>query len=65
MHDSARTLQFLRSKASQWNIDPTRIAAAGGSAGACTSLWIAYLLSRSRVRGPTIWFRLRLLANSL
>lgn len=42
MHDSARALQFLRSKASQWNIDPTRIAAAGGSAGACTSLWLAY-----------------------
>ena len=42
MHDSARTLQFLRSKAAEWNIDPTSVAAAGGSAGACTSLWLAY-----------------------
>jgi len=42
MHDSARALQFLRSKAKEWNIDPTRIGAAGGSAGACTSLWLAY-----------------------
>jgi len=42
MHDSARALQFLRSKAKEWNIEPTRVAAAGGSAGACTSLWLAY-----------------------
>ncbi len=42
MRDSARALQFLRSKATEWNIDPARIAAAGGSAGACTSLWLAY-----------------------
>jgi len=42
MEDSARALQFLRSKAAEWNIDPARIAAAGGSAGACTSLWLAY-----------------------
>ena len=42
MYDSARALQFFRSNAAQWNIDPTRIAAAGGSAGACTSLWLAY-----------------------
>ena len=42
MYDSARALQFFRSNAAKWNIDPTRIAAAGGSAGACTSLWLAY-----------------------
>ena len=42
LHDSARALQFLRSKAAEWKIDPERIAAAGGSAGACTSLWLAY-----------------------
>ena len=42
MHDSARALQFLRSKAAEWNIDTARIGAAGGSAGACTSLWLAY-----------------------
>lgn len=42
LHDAARALQFLRGKAKEWNIDPTRIGAAGGSAGACTSLWLAY-----------------------
>lgn len=42
LQDSARALQFLRSKAAEWNIDSTRIGAAGGSAGACTSLWLAY-----------------------
>lgn len=42
MHDSARALQFLRSMATEWNINPERIGAAGGSAGACTCLWLAY-----------------------
>ncbi|MEY2725711.1 MAG: hypothetical protein RLZZ458_1578 [Planctomycetota bacterium] len=42
LHDAARALQFVRSKAAEWNIDKTRIAAAGGSAGACTSLWLAF-----------------------
>ncbi|NOZ22999.1 MAG: alpha/beta hydrolase fold domain-containing protein [Planctomycetes bacterium] len=42
MHDSARAIQFLRSKAEEWNIDPKRIAAYGGSAGAGISLWLAF-----------------------
>lgn len=42
LHDAARALQFVRSKANEWNIDKTRIAAAGGSAGACSSLWLAF-----------------------
>lgn len=42
LHDAARALQFVRSKAGEWNIDKTRIAAAGGSAGACSSLWLAF-----------------------
>jgi acetyl esterase len=41
-HDSARALQFIRSKAKQWNLDPTRIAATGGSAGAGLSLWLGF-----------------------
>src|SRR6266550_2326505 len=40
--DCARALQTIRSKAKQWNIDPTRIGSTGGSAGACTSLWLAF-----------------------
>ena len=42
LHDAARALQFVRSKAAEWNIDKKRIAASGGSAGACTSLWLAF-----------------------
>lgn len=39
-HDSARAVQFLRSKAREWNFDPMRIAATGDSAGAGISLWL-------------------------
>ena len=42
LHDAARALQFIRSKAKEWNLDKTRIGAAGGSAGACSSLWLAF-----------------------
>ena len=41
LHDAARALQTLRSKAKEWNLDPKRVGATGGSAGACTSLWLA------------------------
>jgi acetyl esterase/lipase len=40
--DAARALQFVRSKATEWNIDKARIGASGGSAGACSSLWLAF-----------------------
>jgi acetyl esterase/lipase len=40
--DSARAIQFLRHKAKEWNLDPQRVAASGGSAGAGTSLWLAF-----------------------
>ena len=42
LHDAARALQFVRSKADEWNIDKKRIGATGGSAGACSSLWLAF-----------------------
>ena len=42
LHDAARALQFIRSKSAEWNIDPIRIGASGGSAGACSSLWLAF-----------------------
>ena len=42
IHDAARALQFVRSKAKDWNLDKTRVAASGGSAGACSSLWLAF-----------------------
>lgn len=40
--DAARALQFVRSKAVEWNLDKARIGASGSSAGACTSLWLAF-----------------------
>ena len=42
LHDAARALQFVRSQAKAWNLDKKRIGAAGGSAGACSSLWLAF-----------------------
>jgi acetyl esterase/lipase len=40
--DAARAVQFLRSRAAAWNLDPRRVAATGGSAGACSSLYLAF-----------------------
>ena len=41
LHDAARAIQLLRSKARELNFDKTRVAYIGSSAGACTSLWLA------------------------
>jgi acetyl esterase len=41
-HDGRRALQYIRHHATQFNIDPTRIAAAGSSAGAGISSWLAF-----------------------
>jgi acetyl esterase/lipase len=42
LEDAARAVQFVRSKASEWNIDKKRIGATGGSAGGASSLWLAF-----------------------
>ncbi len=42
MSDVRRALQYIRYKASDFNIDKNRIILAGNSAGAGTSLWIAF-----------------------
>ncbi len=41
-HDCRRALQFLRSRAGQWNTDKARVAAFGGSAGAQLCMWLAF-----------------------
>jgi acetyl esterase len=41
MRDGGRVVQFLRSKAREWSINPARIAVSGTSAGATLALWIA------------------------
>jgi acetyl esterase/lipase len=40
--DCARALQVLRHRAKEWNLDPQRVASTGSSAGAGTSLWLAF-----------------------
>ena len=40
--DCARALQFLRHHAQQYNLNPRLVASTGGSAGAGTSMWIAF-----------------------
>ena len=40
-HGAARAVQFIRYKAEEWNIDPSRIMLTGSSAGAASSMWLA------------------------
>ncbi len=40
--DCGRALQTLRHRAKEWNLDPDLVASTGGSAGAGTSLWLAF-----------------------
>lgn len=42
MNDSKRFVQFIRYNAKKYNIDKSRIACTGGSAGAGTALWLAF-----------------------
>jgi len=42
MHDCARALQFIRHRAKEYHLDPKRVAATGGSAGAGISEWLAF-----------------------
>lgn len=40
--DCGRALQVLRHRAKEWNLDPGLAASTGGSAGAGTSMWLAF-----------------------
>lgn len=42
LNDSKRCLQYIRFNAQKYNIDKTRVACSGGSAGAGTALWLAF-----------------------
>ncbi|MSU25164.1 MAG: alpha/beta hydrolase [Opitutus sp.] len=42
LRDCARAIQFIRRQAGEWNVDKTRLAAHGPSAGAGASLWLAF-----------------------
>ncbi len=50
--DCKRALQFLRSKAAEWKIDPRRIGAFGGSAGAQLAMWLAFHDDMAEPRSP-------------
>ena len=50
--DSARSIQFARSNAKEWNLDPKRVGSTGGSAGAGTSLWIGFHDDLADARNP-------------
>lgn len=50
--DSARAIQFARLKAKDWNLDPQRVGASGGSAGAGTSLWIGFNDDMAEAKHP-------------
>jgi acetyl esterase/lipase len=54
--DGARAVQFLRSKAKEWNLDPKRVACFGGSAGAGISMWIGFHddLADSKSKDPVL-----------
>ncbi len=41
LRDAARAVQFIRHKASEWNMDKDRLGLTGSSAGGCSSLWLA------------------------
>ena len=42
LEDAARAVQFVRSKAKEWNLDKERLGATGGSAGGASTLWLAF-----------------------
>jgi len=42
MHDGARAIQFLRHHAGKYNLDKQKVAATGGSAGGCMSMWLGF-----------------------
>ena len=42
LHDAARALQFVRSKAKEWNLDKIGLGLPVDRPGACPSLWLAF-----------------------
>jgi len=50
--DCTRAVQFLRSKAKEWRINPDRIALMGGSAGGHLSLWVGLHDDRKKPASP-------------
>jgi hypothetical protein len=47
MNDACRAVQFVRLNAAKWNLDPQRIAAAGGSQGTLPALYVGCVSDRA------------------
>ena len=52
LEDAARALQFVRSRAAEWNVDKERVCVSGSSAGACSCLWLAFHPDRADPTSP-------------
>ena len=57
LNDSKRCLQFIRYHAEKYNIDKTKIGVYGSSAGAGTSLWIAFSDDMADLDNPDLILR--------
>lgn len=65
--DGARVVQFVRSKAAEWKVDPSRVAVSGSSAGGTLALWIALHddLARPDAADPVARFSTRVSCASV
>jgi len=56
VHDAARAVQFIRTKAKEWNINKNKIGLTGDSAGACSAIWILLHddLKNSKSKDPVL-----------
>jgi acetyl esterase/lipase len=52
--DAARVIQFLRHHAADYGLDPSKIAAGGGSAGAASACWLALGQDRAQPQSPDL-----------
>jgi len=66
-YDAARAIQFIRHQAKEWNLNSTRVAATGNSAGAGISLWLGFHpdLADPKSDDPVLRQSTRLIAMSV
>ena len=57
LNDSKRCLQFIRYHTDKYNVDKTRVGVYGSSAGAGTSLWIAFSDDMADLDNPDLILR--------
>ncbi len=52
IHDSLQAFEYIRARASDWNVDPTRLVLAGDSAGGHLAITVARWLAHGSRPGP-------------